>query len=508
MKPSIVAPLLLILSLPVWSQAVFPGLENDPQAAEFARRGTNGAYSWQDLAEIALWASTVQTGNSVSASPGKGQPPYVALITAAAEELASAPDLPQTDREKGEYVLEFIHKKFLKTYSLLQTRVDTILASGRYNCVSSAVLYLIFARSAGLDVQGVMTKDHAFIAVNIDGNFIDVETTNPYGFDPGNRKDFHDGFGKVTGFAYVPANNYRDRSSISPIELVSLILSNRIADLEKQRHFGEAVPLAVCRAGLLAGRQGAASSAFFEDPQRDLVTRISNYGASLIQAGKENDALRWAVTASTKYPGEDRLNELTFAAMNNSLVKLMKQGRIAEARDLLTAHAAQLRSEKFDQLETMIIDTELLDRASKIKETDEAETILAAIDRAAGKNQLSPERAGELRTFAVEKTAALLAAAGSAGSRTDAGSGRRNWPAAIKYIEAAAVRYGSNRQLEKSLQNYRNNWAAEFHNSFASAYNKKNFDEAARILGEGLNMFPDNRQLLSDKNIIDKTGKQ
>jgi tetratricopeptide (TPR) repeat protein len=150
----------------------------------------------------------------------------------------------------------------------------------------------------------------------------------------------------------------------------------------------------------------------------------------------------------------------------------------------------------------MIIDAELLDRASKIKEAGEAENILAAIDNAAEKNQLGAERAAELRTFVIEKAAALVSAFSRTASRSSTGT--YDWSAAAEYIEAAITRYGSNRQLEKALQNYRNNWAADFHNNFAAAYNKKDFDKAAKILTEGLNIFPDNKQLLSDRNILEK----
>ena len=62
----------------------------------------------------------------------------------------------------AERALTFLHKNLFTAYSVLQTRVDTALETGVYNCVSSAVLYLILARSVGLSVSGVRTTDHAF----------------------------------------------------------------------------------------------------------------------------------------------------------------------------------------------------------------------------------------------------------------------------------------------------------------------------------------------------------
>ncbi|MDR0601832.1 MAG: hypothetical protein LBG42_05570 [Treponema sp.] len=463
--------------------SVFPSLEPDRAAVLYAEWG-NAGYSWEDLAEISLWASSTPAENEA------GSARLMERIRAGAAELGA--DLPSGARERGEYVLSFMHAKFLKSYSLLQTRVDTLLENGRYNCVSSAVLYLILAKSAGLDARGVMTKDHAFVQVDVDGEPVDVETTSPYGFDPGNRKEFHDGFGRLTGFAYVPAGNYRDRSSITPIELVSLILSNRIADLENRKRFAEAVPLAVKRTALLEGRPDPTSNFFFEDPRRDLVIRIFNFGASLLGAGKEEDALRWAAIAEPAYPDSERWQEFINAAVNNRLVKFIRQKQAAGARDFLAARASVLSGENYERMDAMVLEAELAEMAQAVKSADEAGGALAAIAAAEKRAVLPAERIAELRTFVVEKTAALLAAPPA-----------RDWSAAIAFLEKAAADYGSSRRWEQALENYRVNYAAEYHNRFADAYNTRNFDEARRILDEGLALFPGNRLLLADRQKLE-----
>jgi hypothetical protein len=347
-----------------------------------------------------------------------------------------------------------------------------------------------------------MTRDHAFASLKAGGETIDVETTNPYGFDPGNRKEFHDQFGALTGFAYVPVRNYRDRAAISSIELISLILSNRITELELHGHFAEAVPLAIDRAALLAGKNYNDKSSptpdsvnpapFFEDPQKDLMNRIFNYGASLLKAGKEDDCLGWAAYASQKYPDEKRWQEFTFAAVNNRIQKIMKAGRLGEARDFIDRYAQSISPQNYDMLETLLIDTELMDRTSKLRNLDDAKTTLAAIDSAQGRVLINAERAGELRTFTLQKAASIIAAPPD-----------KNWLGAINYLEAAIRQYGPNRELERAIQTYRSNRVVDFHNEFAAAFNKRNFDQAGRVLDEGLKEFPDNRQLLLDRNTLE-----
>jgi tetratricopeptide (TPR) repeat protein len=391
-----------------------------------------------------------------------------------------------------------MHRRFLKSYSLQQTRLDTLLSGGQYNCVSSAVLYLILGSSVGLEIRGVMTRDHAFASVRAGDEWIDVETTNPYGFDPGNRKEFHDQFGTVTGFAYVPARNYRDRAVISPIELVSLIFSNRIAELERRNRFAEAIPLAISRAGLLPGGRavsgGAEPAPFFEDPQRDLLNRLLNFGAFLLKGGREEEALRWAALASAQYPGGERWQEFTFAAANNRMIRQIRAGRLAEARDSLNLLAPVLSAANFSRLDTVLTDTELMNGASAIKTTGEAASLMAAISRAESRNSLPPRRAEELRTFAVEKAASLLAAAG-------------DWSGAVAWLEDALKQYGPSPRLDRSLENYRANLAADYHNRFAAAWNQRNYGEAGKILKEGLGLFPGNRQLLADQAVVEKAGQ-
>ncbi|MDR3174092.1 MAG: hypothetical protein LBU19_07575 [Treponema sp.] len=46
----------------------FPSLRPSPLGLEYAARGKSGDYSWEDLAEIALWASTAPANPQDSAA--------------------------------------------------------------------------------------------------------------------------------------------------------------------------------------------------------------------------------------------------------------------------------------------------------------------------------------------------------------------------------------------------------------------------------------------------------
>ena len=96
--------------------------------------------------------------------------------------------------DRGRAVLKLLYQDFLTTYDFNQTKINVALQTGVYNCVSSALLYTAAAKAAGLEVRGQKTSEHAFCTVYIPGTKagqftkIDVETTNPYGFNPGSKE--------------------------------------------------------------------------------------------------------------------------------------------------------------------------------------------------------------------------------------------------------------------------------------------------------------------------------
>ncbi|MDR0403300.1 MAG: hypothetical protein LBH35_06905 [Treponema sp.] len=460
----------------------FPSLEPSPEVYVYAEKlsRTVSASYWRDLAETALWASSLNTGNRTG--------DWLGTITAAVNDLAADPNLPFDPKARGEYILVYMHKNFLKTYSERQTRLDELLRTGRYNCVSSAVFYMILSLSSGLDVGGVMTKDHAFAAINTGREVIDVETTNSYGFDPGNRKEFHDSFGKATGFAYVPARNYRDRTAINPSEMVSLILSNRIAELESRNDFSGAVPLSVNREALLSKNTRTEHNSFFEDPRGDMRTRLLNYGAWLIRTGKDDEALAWAEYAGT--PDEKAWRDFVYAAANNRTVRLIRSRRIAEARAGLEALRGRLSPAGFGSLDGMVLEVELAEQVNGIKNSGEAE---AALSRISSEWERVPEKSREdLRGAAVLKEVERLGKNG-------------DWLGAIAWLDAAAGQYGGNSLFESTLTTLRQNRVGELHNGFAALYNKGDYNGAKAFIEKALEEYPGNRQLKEDLALVERT---
>ncbi|MDR2182175.1 MAG: hypothetical protein LBN92_05795 [Treponema sp.] len=490
--------LLLVLTRVVSAQTAFPSLDADPRAADFARGVSSGTRAaWQDLARAALWASSVNSG----AAQEERAAEFYERVSAAAAELAAL-DLPSDPRERGEYVLIFIHRRFLKGYSEYQTRLDEIFVSGRYNCVSSAVLYLVLGMSAGLDIGGVMTKDHAFASVRAGGAFIDVETTNPYGFDPGNRKEFHDGFGRTTGYAYVPARNYRDRAAINAVELVSLILSNRIAVLERANRYAEAVPLAINRAALLqldsftgadAVPADADRASFFGDPRKDMMSRLFNYGAYLVRTNRDDEAIAWAEYAGARYADNGRWQELVYAAANNKLVRLVRTRKTSEARAALETLRPKLSGANYRACDSMVLEAETADMVNGIKNPGDSRKVLAFIE--ANGERLPEKLRTDFRNGAVLREGERLGTAG-------------DWRGAMNWMSASIERYGANSLFTSHLRLFRQNVISGLHNQFADLFNRRDYAGAKAAIQKSLEEFPADPQLTRDLNMVNRVLEQ
>ena len=270
--------------------------------------------------EVLIEAALVFSGIPGGSLPAKRQT-LMDAVGAFRLEISGVRD----ETQLGEAALAYLHERLLRSYSLNQMRVDVALDTSVFNCLSSAVLYLVFARSAGLSVKGVLTKDHALCMVDVDGVLTDVETTNPYGFNPGTKKEFKDLFGKTTGYSYVPVGNYSNRRTIGEKELLGRILHDR-ASLEIQRgNYLAAVQPTVSAYALINA----------EDFLKARTAALSNYAVSLGMKGEFAKAVAFIDEAESAFGPDRELEQRRADLLYNRLVSLLEGGKIAEAESVL-----------------------------------------------------------------------------------------------------------------------------------------------------------------------------
>ena len=330
--------LLIILFLGAaglsWTQEKNPALSPLPLAGRLAAE--EEPLSQDSMIEAAL----VFSGTPEASLDGERQALH-ALTAEFDRRAAGIKDQNGVARE----ALAFLHEKILKAYLFTQTRVDAALDTGVYNCVSASVLYMILADSAGLSVSGVRTSDHAFCSVLVDGKEIDVETTNPYGYDPGTRKDFTDSFGMVTGFSYVPTNNSRDRRAIGEKELLGLILYNR-ASFEIQRGSYQTALQPAASAYALLGS---------DESLKALRIAVLDYTSMRGQQRKFSEALQLLTEAEGLYGTAPELQTQRRTLLEGQVVALVDAGSFSDAQALLQAYPQVLDQTRKAELSVYLI---------------------------------------------------------------------------------------------------------------------------------------------------------
>ena len=171
-------------------------------------------------------------------------------------EVISDEMMTLSEEERGKAILKYLYRDYLKTYSLNQTKIDDALETGLYNCVSSAILYMVAAKAAGLDVRGQSTTQHAFCSIYVPdeqsgkSKRIDVETTNPYGFNPGSKEEIEH-TDQIKKYYVVPKKYYSNRQEVSDGVFAGLIAGNLCAEYIKSGEYLKAVPLGAARWNLV-----------------------------------------------------------------------------------------------------------------------------------------------------------------------------------------------------------------------------------------------------------------
>lgn len=196
--------------------------------------------------------------------------------------------------EDGERLLKFLHAgPMAKGYKPLQTDLHTLLDTGTFNCVSSAVLYTVMGQRLGIDVRAVELPQHVFSVLVRRGRPIDVETTSAAGFDLDPMR--RDGPAQV--------NRPREwRREVGPPGLAGIVAYNHGVLLARQRHFAESIRAYLLALGLDPDNKDAA---------RYLVSDFVRWAADLAKGGKCEKALAAVAVGRELAPTEPAFQKFT-----------------------------------------------------------------------------------------------------------------------------------------------------------------------------------------------------
>ena len=271
------------------------------------------------------------------------------------QEVAAISKDAQTPEALGNTILKLLYAECLKEYSEKQTRLDVALETGLYNCVSSAVLYLAVAKLAGLDVRGQKTTQHAFCTVYVPTEQtnklkkIDVETTNPYGFNPGSKQTFQRE-DELKGYYVVPKTYYSNRQEVSDAVFTGLIAGNVCSFYVEKNEYTNAVTLGAARYTAVINEKTKAA----QDVRNEFDVLASNY-VNIVPDNAAGFAprLEWFCSFVDRWGMTSFLQENMDTAVSNMLVLCYQEGNEELAQAVGQKYKAYVSAKNVSTIEEM-----------------------------------------------------------------------------------------------------------------------------------------------------------
>ena len=234
---------------------------------KLAAHSLDGKLEGATLLDAALLASGVPEGEI---------PAEAKRVRAALAPAISRAKAEPTEAARGRVLLLALHDTVFRQYEMTATELDHVERTGEFNCLSSAILYLVAAEGLLTTARGVVTPHHAFVHVVLEGKTIDVETTTQNGFDPDRKKFSPAHVARIAGGSVSPEEfmaGLKQAEELPALSLVAAVYSNR--------------------AVALAQRGDAASAALALDRGARMATgglqkRMADWRASLLSKGAKD----------------------------------------------------------------------------------------------------------------------------------------------------------------------------------------------------------------------------
>ncbi|MBR6565890.1 MAG: hypothetical protein IKK79_03660 [Spirochaetaceae bacterium] len=392
--------------------------------------------------------------------------------------------------ERGEAVLRLMYRDILKKYVLKESSITAMFQKGQYNCVSATLLYVALAKEAGLETTIYKTTDHSFCAIKTEDRLIEVETTNPYGFDPGTKKALPAQKKGATSWAVIPQRYYRNKITISDRVLASLVGGNISTLAMKDNDYGLAVPLSIARYEFT--RKEDSTGAQQVKDEFDIV--LTNYVYHLQDVGRHVAALEWMRSATEEWGVSTTWQKCIDVVVHNSVVFYLNQSKVEQAQEVYDGWSQQL--------------------TERTQEEVAFNLFVGTMD--AGIKDVEPAKAlSFLRTMEQHPVASTIKGAAKLKENRE-----YVWQSQVKvlvdqqqFLEAAAVArqgvqaLGTSRVLSNLEKQCLNNHAVTVHNKYADLFNQKKYQEALEVVQQGLMEVPGNRTLQADLNKVQRALK-
>ena len=403
------------------------------------------------------------------------------------KEVTGSTFMNQSDEEKGKAVLKLLYRDYLKTYSATQTKTDVALETGLYNCVSSALLYMAAAKACNLNVKGQKATEHALCSIYVPGakqgqlKKIDVETTNPYGFNPGGMEAIENSE-EMKKYYIVPKKLYGNRQEVSDFVFAGLIAGNICTECIKNGDYNRAVPLGAARYEVI--RQEASRAA--REVRKDFDVLASNYVNLCSQdINKYSEVLNWYTSFIDRWGMTDFLQKNMDGSFNNLMVLCGRENNYEFAEQYFNQFKGYVTEKQFKKSEEMKTNI-FFNSKTKGLSYETQITILNELINSEDNQSAVFQKTGN--TFLENAWIFLL----------NDFMNRGDYLTGLKKSEEAKLQLPKSQKIQNMRQMFYRNSIAIIHNNFVKEANKGQYEKALQIISEGLELFPDDKSLKKD----------
>ena len=395
--------------------------------------------------------------------------------------------MKMSEEERGKAILKYLYKETLKKYSLNQSKIDVVFKNGEYNCVSSALIYMAAAKAAGLNVKGVKTPLHAFCSVYVSGKKrIDVETTNPYGFNPGSKETIENE-NNIKRYYVVPKKHYSNRQEVSDKVFTGLVAGNLCSDYIKKSEYFKAVPLGAARYYLVRDE----NSSVQKEVRNDFDILPCNYvNIRPKSAEKYYSMLCWFTDVIDYWGNNDFLQKNMDATFNNLFVMCYEAKNYDIADSAYQRIGSYVSQNQLSKAEEILIDLLLNAKTQGLEPLQQVKTINDFMQ-----TQKFTEAQQKRAEIVLENVWIQI---------LNAHIKSRNYLAGYNDSLIAMEQLPSSSNIKKVNQSFYSNCIAQIHNDFAKQANSGKYKEAQKILEDGLKQFPNDKTLTKDLTELQK----
>ncbi len=300
-------------------------------------------------------------------------------------------------KAKGDKLLQFLHAGPMKNgYESEQTDLTVVLDTGKFNCVSSAVLYNLLAQRLGLEVKAYSIPasttgmGHAFSVLCDGDKRIPVETTNAKGFN-------------------VSENMKRtNKHEIGDLALIATIYYNHGVGFEKKKQYHQALHANLCALALDKTNVSASKNA---------LANLTNWGVDLSCEEKHAEALEVIRVNLELAPKDAKALQNRKAFVSQIVMKELKAKKYDEALRRIEEHKTLLGDKQTcRQLALNVHDTHAQEHREKKdwekvvavyvaalksmpKDSHLTNNLVATFDEWAGKHMDSSDWTAAIRVF-------------------------------------------------------------------------------------------------------------